>query len=485
MTLPDPLLAWKEQLAPMAKELQEGLLPWLQRLDLAIGPMVTEDLLAEGDPDGFLGLSRRGPYERLLLSEWLLASEVPDEFLRRAAGGEHAFLELSRRSGAQSRVAAALFDAGPSQIGAPRLVHLALLFVLERRARLAGATFFWGVLQQPWILRESVAQDQVLQLLAARTRQEVTQQQVDEVLAASPLRRAYREVWIIGGSTACSLAPGPCVEVVEPISSACISLLARLRRADRSTLSVELPLPSEARQIRLLRNLFERPAPPRKNQHALNTGRERYLFFSGNGRRLLVGCTGGGCLAYPVPNSPFQPPPGAPTTILPPAGWDLRAAGWEGNHGILLLQGEGRLVLQTVGRKGGKARPDRVCDGQEVVGGEGSVVALHTVVAALGRRVFAFLTSQKQYVRVDAYGKVRTRWNVVAMGKVHAQTLLACRSPREGRLFFEIEQARENVENIRLKTTVTGEIGLGVTHPGPSAWEHWGLQGRSGWPHAR
>ena len=51
----------------------------VERLDLAVGPMASEEPLADGDPDGFLGLSRRGPYERLLLTEWLLSTEAPDE----------------------------------------------------------------------------------------------------------------------------------------------------------------------------------------------------------------------------------------------------------------------------------------------------------------------------------------------------------------------------------------------------------------------
>jgi hypothetical protein len=455
----DPLLGWKDQLAPLARELRDGLLPWLQRLDLAVGPMAAEDPLADGDPDGFLGLSRRGPYERLLLSEWLLASEVPEEFLRRAAAGEHAFLELARRSEAGSRVAAVLFDAGPSQIGAPRLAHLALLLVLERRARLAGASFFWGILQQPGVLRASVAPDQALHLLAGRCRQDATRELLDDAVAAPPLRQARRELWIVGGPAACSLAPGPCVEVIEPVVLEPTALQVRLRRADRSALSVDLPLPPEAQQLRLLRDPFERPTTPRKGKKALATGRGRYLFFSGNGRRLFVGLEAGGCLSYPVPNSPFQSDPGEPATLRPPEGQQLRAVGWEKNQGVLLLQAGEQLLLRTVGRKGGKARPDRVFDGQEVVWGEGPAAALHAVVGARGGRGYAWLTPQGQYVCIDARGEVKTRWDVAAVGVNHYRTILACRSAGGNGVFFEVEGAGEIEENERLKTTLGDEVG--------------------------
>ena len=72
--------------------------PWLQRLSLAMGPLRAERHLGSGNPDGVGGLSRRGTYERLLVSEWLFADELPDEFARRAAMQEHLFLELSAAS---------------------------------------------------------------------------------------------------------------------------------------------------------------------------------------------------------------------------------------------------------------------------------------------------------------------------------------------------------------------------------------------------
>ncbi|HSF40711.1 MAG TPA: hypothetical protein VLT87_13030, partial [Thermoanaerobaculia bacterium] len=136
--LPRPLAPWRPWLAIFPRDLALSLGPVLQRLSFAVGPLRMERASGEGDPDGFDGLAQRGPYERLLPSEWLLADEAPEEFLRRAAGGEHTFLHLARPVPGGSHLSVALFDAGPGQLGSPRIAQLAALIVLARRAEAAG-----------------------------------------------------------------------------------------------------------------------------------------------------------------------------------------------------------------------------------------------------------------------------------------------------------------------------------------------------------
>ena len=53
-----------------------------------------------------------------------------------------------------NRLIIVLFDAGPLQLGAARLVHLALLILLARRAQEAGAELRWGILQNAPTLHE-------------------------------------------------------------------------------------------------------------------------------------------------------------------------------------------------------------------------------------------------------------------------------------------------------------------------------------------
>ena len=50
-----------------------------------------------GVPDGFDGITDRGHPDRLLMSQWLLAQEVPLEFARRAAEGELLYLAPARQ----------------------------------------------------------------------------------------------------------------------------------------------------------------------------------------------------------------------------------------------------------------------------------------------------------------------------------------------------------------------------------------------------
>jgi hypothetical protein len=58
--------------------------------------------------------------------------------------GEHLFLNRAHSSPIGTRASLALFDAGPSQLGSPRIAHIAALIVLANRADSAGSSFTWG-----------------------------------------------------------------------------------------------------------------------------------------------------------------------------------------------------------------------------------------------------------------------------------------------------------------------------------------------------
>lgn len=125
----------------------------------------------QGEPDGYDGISRRGHYERLLLSEWLLADLEPIEFLRRASEGEHNFHSLRKQDPVGGRASLLLFDVGPDQRGAPRLAHLAFAIAFQLRAQRAHAELLWGLLQHPGQLQRDFGREQIRTLLAKRTLQ--------------------------------------------------------------------------------------------------------------------------------------------------------------------------------------------------------------------------------------------------------------------------------------------------------------------------
>lgn len=169
MQLPDRLKPWAEWLAWFDPALWPSLADLLPRLGALLGPVIDSQAGGAPEPDGLGDLQRRGPYERLLASEWLLADALPDEFLRRAAAGEHLFLAPRQRPRQATGQMLVLFDAGPTQWGAPRLVHLALMILLARRARAAGGELLWGTLQAPGQVAPMDNAQALRQMLAART----------------------------------------------------------------------------------------------------------------------------------------------------------------------------------------------------------------------------------------------------------------------------------------------------------------------------
>ncbi|BCJ75063.1 hypothetical protein CS0771_46070 [Catellatospora sp. IY07-71] len=143
--LPAALAPWAQQLSVLYADVALALGPWVRR----ITELLTADDLATaagGVPDGYDGLSTRGDPSRMLVLEWLLAAELPDEFLRRAATGELTYLSPATLRPAHSGTVVAVVDCGPLMWGAPRLAQLATLLVLHRQAAVRGASFELHVL---------------------------------------------------------------------------------------------------------------------------------------------------------------------------------------------------------------------------------------------------------------------------------------------------------------------------------------------------
>ncbi|VEB43510.1 Uncharacterised protein [Chromobacterium violaceum] len=112
-------MPWHDCLNGFSAELATELGELLRRLAPALGVHHDASRGNELAAQGLDDLRRRGSYQRLLASEWLLADEVPDEFLRRAASGEHLFLSPAPRERQADRRIVALFHAGSWQLGAP------------------------------------------------------------------------------------------------------------------------------------------------------------------------------------------------------------------------------------------------------------------------------------------------------------------------------------------------------------------------------
>lgn len=310
MQLPSELLPWATQLSVFPRDVALGLGPLVRRLGVAIGGLDMSEHVEAAEPDGFAGLDRRGPYERLLASEWALLDEIPEEFVRRAAEGEHLFLHVSRREPSRSRESLVLFDAGPSQIGSPRIVHLAVLIVLARRAAAAGAGFAWGVLQgqddSVAVPIDAVTPASVMKLLRGRTCREAAADDLARWRERAPGGRFGDDLWVVGGPRALAIAAiesAGQVLVEDPLEPEASFVRARVKQASATPKELALELPSERLSSRLLRDPFAgavaAPAPIRRESKAVAS-----VVFDPGGVKLFAKTGAGGMITFPVPNSP-------------------------------------------------------------------------------------------------------------------------------------------------------------------------------------
>ncbi len=289
LDLPTALAPWRATLSVLPDDLQRSFGPWLGRLARTIGPLHRHRHTDEGPPDGFAGLSRRGPYERLIMTEWALADAMPEEFIRRAAAKEHLFLELARQEPAGGLLSVVLFDAGPSQLGGPRLVHLAALVIFAQRALDAGAELRFGVLQRPPHPETQFSLRAAEGVMHARSGRPPTRDDWQGWLTAAAANGPPEidDLWVVGGPQTRAwadevggghLSPS---DVLEPDRQA---VQVDLRHG-ASTRRVALDLPPPSACVRALRDPYETVAPtvdPASSLVALG------MRFSWDARHLMV-----------------------------------------------------------------------------------------------------------------------------------------------------------------------------------------------------
>lgn len=307
-------------LALLPAELARSLGPWLDKLASAIGPLRARARTGSGAPDGFDGLTLRGPYERLVLSEWAIVDVAPEEFLRRAAQHEHPFYQLARREEAKARTSVALFDPGPLQLGGPRVGQFAVLLVLAARASAAGARFGWSMLQRAPDpgdatagLRAGVTEEGIRSFLWGRLATPPAERDLAPWFERAR-RDDWEDLWVVGPPD--TVAPGrrlpgvktpvgrvTLAEVFEPGARALDVTVARgaHRRALR------LPLPPEADCLRMLRDGAVTPKPPPPVRptrvHGVAKPASRALLLA-DGRKVAYVDTGGSVTVYTVPDAP-------------------------------------------------------------------------------------------------------------------------------------------------------------------------------------
>lgn len=304
-TLPAALQPWRSWLQWFEPDLAACAGALVQRLHPLLGRFHGGRHGGDAEPEGLDDLRSRGPYERLLPTEWLLADELPDEFLRRAAGGEHLFLAPRPRARRAERCIPAIFDAGPLQLGAPRLAHLALWILLARRAQQVGGELRWGVLQAPGTLHAAHAAKDLQQLLRSRSFEPGTEDHWarwrDALVTHTP---PWSECWLIAPQAALpgwrDTLPSHRVQLRRGLQGDVLEVTVQERTAQRS---LQLPLPEPAAAVPLLKGLFAAGAPGDLHQrHDLRLALTRAPLISPPGTHVAVPLLDEpGAVLFPIP----------------------------------------------------------------------------------------------------------------------------------------------------------------------------------------
>lgn len=351
--LQGPLSRWSPLVADFPREIAETLAPWMESLARAIGPLRAHVVVGEGDPDGVDGVTRRAPLDRLLDTERLLATEIPDEFVRRAAQSELLFHALALRETKPPRASLMLVDAGPAQLGAPRLVHLAMVLVLAERAREANARFAWALLQDPPVEGRApklvLGAEAPLPALLILDRRALPPSADDRAAWEEFARRAgWDDLWVIGHDvTPSKKLRGGAVRVRDPVLRGVARLDVEVEHGGR-VVHRALALPETTTQVKVLRDprsLFAaKPAPPAR---AAGSERPDYTPASApiilcGGRKLLCRNAIGDPLIFTLPTGGLKT--GRPKRWSCPRGEQVIAAGWHRRRLVLLTRREGALL---------------------------------------------------------------------------------------------------------------------------------------------
>ena len=359
--LPAALSDWSEQLGILDPALAASFGSWLPILQRLVGPMPNEQRGLEGDPDGYSELSRRGSYERLVLSEWGVLDVAPDEFLRRASSSEHLFHSIARVQRTGGRRCVVLFDTGPLQLGAPRLAHLALLFVLSARARAASIRFVWGILQSPELgLQEALDRQGIQSFLGFRSAAALIPSHVDAWRSCLVSHRESRvaqtrapveadELWVVAerASIFGELPESRLVTVVDGDPGESRIVVTTTVSTERRRVALDLPRPDLA--VRILAGPIQEQGGRGPFAPAIASGAN--LVFCLTGNRVLARLRNGHILAVDLPG-----PSGAKTvrcrTLPIPANHEVIAAGSRsGSLYAVAVHGD-QYVLHAVKKKG-------------------------------------------------------------------------------------------------------------------------------------
>lgn len=374
--LPKYLQKWEEPLSGLNTNSVAVLSAWLPRLSAWLGPYPLLRPHHTGEPAGYGDLGRRGDYQHLVTSEWLLADEFPEEFLRRAAHKEHLFYKLTRLESKLQRSCFVFLDCGPGQLGKARLVQLALLIVLERTAAAARVFFNWAVLQKPGVLKNSLREEDLSYFLASRSLTFASPSLIKGCLGHIEKKGekqdegTEKEIWVIGDEKTKTMAsklgllhisiqeviPGLSFEEDEKDEDEDEeetkkedSLLLHLGGPGQRNRSLYLHPPEEPKCVALLRRPFKEKTVNRREQVKYAGLPENAAIMLSSGCKVLFArAKGGDLLAYVIELQKTSPGESKPILISIKESDDLLAIEYRKGKIIQIYEGpEGMFIKST------------------------------------------------------------------------------------------------------------------------------------------
>lgn len=286
MSLASHSRRWWEDLDFFAPDVLRDLGRLFLQLERAFSSLAAQP--RRGEPAGWSGLTRRGSWDRLVHSEWALAEEAPEEFVRRAGEGELSFWEAAQQAEARQDLLWCWLDVGPDQLGACRLVQLALMFYLQHLVLRGSGKFCWGCIQSPQRGYDALGMEEIKLYLRSRS--------LDA--GRRPPDPNGLNSWCIG-------SPGWLTQV-QPGYQKVALLQTGLEtvQLNYGARSLTLHLPPGERAARLFRDPFSQQREPAVSSAANGGGA---LSFSGCGRKLVI-LDEGVISLIPLPSSVSEPP---------------------------------------------------------------------------------------------------------------------------------------------------------------------------------
>ncbi len=282
----------------------------IQKILTALTPMFLghpiSSLIANEEPSGYDKISRRGNYDNLLLSELALSELMPDEFIRKATESELLFLTQGKTEQKNSASIILLLDAGPQQLGAPRIAHIAIWLLLIMRAEKYRAKFYWGIVQSPNHFSDERSTYGLRNLLKARTFLIPNDDQLAEWgKKIQEYDIGNSEAWVVSNNLFKKPDWINCqISIMSDFEQKNLHLTKLFKNNNRQT-TISIPPINIA--TRLLQGYFLDTTGTNVHQrtdHKISL--QQPPIFSPDGKYIAVGMLDGGALVYRIPNSSDQ-----------------------------------------------------------------------------------------------------------------------------------------------------------------------------------